>query len=279
VREVLKAAEKVGGADMKFQQAASAIKTMNLLQKIRENPTQVGEDEYSEALGGLGITGTERDMMLHMFRTVRDNPDALTGDDGDGGEDGGVAGAAGGGAGKPSAEAARIAVLEQAIAALKAANDKTNLQNDAAKMRAGIEAAIRNTLTSDEVLGKIIVEEANGRPPSWENTETFAGEFFDDMMTLVRSRVTADPTRPVTPDEIQGMAGKIRHRLSRVGKALDPEQAHVKLTALGRAMGVAPKLQADEPIERVPVTSQAHKTNFVERMFQMYRKAKGQTTA
>jgi len=273
VQELMTAAAKVGGADARFNQAASAIHVVELLQKVRTNPTEVGEAEYGEVMGALGITGQERDTLMEVFQTARDNPNAFDGTQGTPN-----APAAEAGAGKVDPAEARIAALEAQVSALGGTVAQTHAREQAKGIRAHIEDSVRKSLTTDQTLGKIIADEANGKPPSWSNTETFAGSFFDEMMTLVRSRVTENPERPVTPDEITGMAGRVRHRLSLVGKALEPGQAS-KPTALGQALGISPGFQADEPVERVKVTDPKHRTNFTDRMLQAYKKLSGKGTA
>jgi len=271
VRDLLKDAEKVGGADARFQQAAASIRVVDLLRKVREAPTEVGEAEYGEVMATLGIVGQERDTLMDVFQKVRENPDALntTGEE--------VAGASGA-AGKVDPSAARIAALEAQVKTLTGAQSSHDMREQAKGVRARIEDSIRKSLTEDQILGKIIVDEASGKPPTWSNTETFAGSFFDEMITLVRSRITENPERPVTPDEIKGMAGKIRHRLNLVGKALDPEQAS-KPTALGQALGISPGFQTDEPVQRVGVTNPKHRQNFTDRMLALYQRVSGKGTA
>lgn len=208
---------------------------------------------------------------MDVFQKVRENPDALntTGEE--------VAGASGA-AGKVDPSAARIAALEAQVKTLTGAQSSHDMREQAKGVRARIEDSIRKSLTEDQILGKIIVDEASGKPPTWSNTETFAGSFFDEMITLVRSRITENPERPVTPDEIKGMAGKIRHRLNLVGKALDPEQAS-KPTALGQALGISPGFQTDEPVQRVGVTNPKHRQNFTDRMLALYQRVSGKGTA
>ena len=199
-----------------------------------------------------------------------------------GGDDGAGAGAgasAGAGAGTGKGDDGVTLTLQHMPPEVQRAVALTGQQAQQGQIRAAhefralVEENVKKVLTSDPTFSIMVKNEAQGSIVPWNTEGSMSKVLFDEFMDKVRSRVTEYPDRALAPEDYTGIAQTMRHRWSALGKVMMAEQAVP--TALGAALGIAPKLQANEPVERVPATAPTYSANFAQRMARVFAEAAG----
>lgn len=260
VGEALDVYNKELAGDKKLRESAQAVKVLEAIHKMQD-PEQVSAEDFDLVLREMGQPAEARQQALALFEQMKsgeidmsqvnaqDNPDS---------EDDVKLGWE-----HLSPE------IQQAIRAGQEAS-KASEQQEYERFVQQVENSLKKTLTEDPKLGKIIAEESDGRV-DWEG-KTAAARFFQDGMEKVHSRVLAKGEQ-VGPNMYQAISQELRDRVDHAGKLTKSEQDDS--SSLGPAPGMPAKLQAKEPIERVPVTDPDRGTNIMHRLMQGVAKAAG----
>jgi hypothetical protein len=245
-----------------MRDASDGRRALQIMGKMQATPQDVTADEFDFLLLKSGVPTNQRSAALDAFDKLKKGQ-SPTGDDGvtDDGEDGTP---------KPLTLQQLPPEVQAAVARTRTL-DAQEQQRQSTELRNQIEKDMKEVLTKDHTLSIIIANEASGQPIDWSKQDGWAASLFADAMDKVRSRVLLG--REPNPELYAGVAQELRQRLLQVGKLARSEQAGPE-TALGPALGLPTKLQATEPVKRVPVTAPDASLNFKDRLMAMFNKAK-----
>jgi hypothetical protein len=244
VEEALKAAEKVGGADKKFEDAAKerkeaqkeleaaqkGVRIAKALEKVQvESPAEDDVKEFMEALGVTPDMVEGYDKLVATGRKGQEPPKKLTLTDFD----------------------------ESTQKILKAAED-----DHLASIRQTIEDEVKSTIAKDTVLTKTL-----GKVDDDTVRKAAADEIAEMAVESVRGRILAG--EPWGPEMLQSTAQRLRSRIERLGI---PAKSSGKAPVLGLGpIGTelaGPEVTSDEPIKRVPSSDPNWVENVVKRVQQ-----------
>ncbi|HUT12451.1 MAG TPA: hypothetical protein VMY42_18275, partial [Thermoguttaceae bacterium] len=238
VGELRAMAEKSSGADARFREAAATqarAKTGLRLQELSERFRSVtmGQVTDAEITEYCQLNGLDAEKTTAVIARLRVEQHAAAGT---------AAGASG------DDEDAAVTGLQQQVAALNARLETLQSSDSQRQEREGeavLRQNLRNRLTSDPILGKMLVVKDDR---DWEDASTAPGTLLRDAFAEVRSRVVFGRLA-LTPELLEDVMLTLRSRIQQFGKWWGGAgQANV---AAGPASSLSPgSLQTKRPLRR-----------------------------
>ena len=252
LEELKDAAQRVAGADAKFEEAAQTkkdadrgMRIIGLMEELNKstNPPQEKVEEFLRELGASPEQIKEQIASSTKSTTTKD--------------------------GKKGDEKVELKMEDLPEEARNILSDaqKSNL----AEVRGNIERDCKKGVDSDSVIGKII----SGVPEGPERDKVM-GVLYTMMNDDVRGRILA--REAYGPEMIRSSVQKLRARIETFGISSNAAGAGPVLPAgLAAAVSTTPEIQEAEPIKRKPSTDPNWEDNFLARVQQrMLKGAKEQ---
>jgi hypothetical protein len=244
-KELIELAQKSGGADKRFREAAEASKKAEkwetvgeLFTKVSDPKQEASKEEIALLATHLGLNPTDLDAFL---KKEEEDGDRKKGKE---------------------AEKKRLALedLPDEIQVILAGAKKNQIEAAIAEVKADVKKA----LDKDEIIGKIVIDSGD----TGSLKEALSEMIFED----VQRRILGG--EQYGPELVAIAVQKARARLGKFSTRGKKEDGlNLGILGLGPSGKLPAEVQADKPIDRVSSTDPKYESNFLSRFQQQMIKA------